>query len=148
MSANIISEAIEATVSAGLNCVRLPAPSRGVINRLAVVLPDSDKLTAVTLYDREDACSAVSVQSANEDDNKQYFDPKVHQISERLTAEVVGSRSQVIALQKFWAYENFDEEDVNNNRRQYAFYVEIDVDGTLVGETTAYIGYTVSDYMT
>jgi len=105
------------------SCFVLPAPTRGILARFLI----KQTLGALdgyrfNIYDREDACRAVSEQSFNPDD-EELGDRVMHTIiAEQVVA--AGQHSSLLYGQ-VWPYENKSERSVTSMRRLGAIYLEI-----------------------
>lgn len=136
------SRTTSAVVTSGTKlCVTLPAPTRGILNRL-IVKQNSGAIEgfSVDLFDRRDACESVAIDSSNPDDNVSYTDPFIHKV---IPTQTVETDVDVLELhEKVWGYLNQDERNPNSMRATGALYLEIDAAGS--GDKGFFVGYTVT----
>ena len=136
-SKNVVVEA----VSGQANCFVIPAPTRGIITRLTVkqTTGDTDGFD-YELYDRHDACSAVSEQSFNPGD-AELGDPMVHRIIPRQSVSAGNVLDE--HFETVWSYENRAEREVTSKRRRQAVYLEITPGGS-TGSKLFEVAYTIN----
>jgi hypothetical protein len=126
------------------NCVWLPAPQRGTLNRL-IIKQISGTLGGYTVkvLDRYDACSGVAEVSNSyepdtpEGENK-LMDAELHQIIAELT--VAGSAALTENFGLNAGYENRDEQDV---RRTPETKIYLDITPVGAGAKDFQIAYTI-----
>lgn len=126
------------------NCVWLPAPQRGTLNRL-IIKQVSGNLGGynVKVLDRYDACSAVAEISNSyepdtpEGENK-LMDVELHQIIAEISVNPASALTESFGLNA--GYENRDEQDV---RRTPETKIYLDITPTGAGDKTFQIAYTI-----
>lgn len=108
----------ETLISGEWNCVRVLAPSRGIINRLIVrQLTGSEDGFSVDVLDRYDAGSAISKESGGFDDIEG-DDKEIHRVLPRQTE--TGLLLSLFQLNA--AYINQDERPVSASAQPYLYF--------------------------
>lgn len=124
------------------NCIELPAPPRGQLERI-IVKQTSGALDGYSfdVLDRNDACDSVSEQSSNPDDNVELLDKELHKVIPTQTVAATESTSENF-FDSGKSYENQDERNVNTMRLNDALYM--DLQPTTAGTTKTFqISYTI-----
>ena len=136
-----------ATVTAGQeNCVPLPSPPKGFLQRLVVKqVTGANAGFSFNLYDRRDACAIYQESSqVDEDYENTMVVPEAHQLQATQTVAAAQTTSQQYGL--WLAYENRDERLKESRRLTPAIYLSLTPSGT--GLKKFAIGYSIAQVTT
>jgi len=136
MSDIVYTNNLRAQMASGANCLELPAPPRGEVNRLVITVSSgAGTISGAIIFDRQDACDGTERSTNPDDNNISGMDPLVHQITPSLTP----SGGNILEFEKSWAYQNQDEQRITG-RFESKLWLQITTSGVCVVD----IGYSVS----
>lgn len=127
-SPNIYSKSFRFTAHASHNCIQLPAPPAGIIQKLVISQVDGALEGFIAdILDRQDACEGETSLSDNSSDDTYLLGKESHKVCPTLTVNASDGVSSSFAVA--WPYENKDEQDSTNRLATRALYLDLDVAG-------------------